>query len=126
VSAKEYKDNLHKGARPSTFKNACNLRHRETEAEKKLWKFLRNRQLLGKKFRRQHAIIKYVLDFYCHECKLAVELDGGIHTKEEIREYDLARTGILKEYGITVIRFWNAEVMNDIEDVLKKISDHLT
>ena len=125
MKEKDYLDKLHRGAKPSTFKNAKELRSSETEAEKKLWSLLRNRQLNGKKFRRQHAIDDYVLDFYCSECKVAIELDGDIHNQKETKQYDLARTENFKEYDITVIRFWNSEVMNDVERVLKKIEQFL-
>ena len=121
MNEKKYTDSLHKGSRSTTHQHARELRHAETEAEKKLWALLRNRQLKGKKFRRQHAFADYVLDFYCHECKLAVELDGNIHKEKENQEYDTARTNLLNEYGITVIRFWNNEVLNEPEKVLEKI-----
>ena len=73
MDKKEYKKNLHEGSRASTFEHARGLRRTATDAEKKLWPFLRNRKLKGKKFRRQHAFADYILDFYCHECKLVVE-----------------------------------------------------
>ena len=116
---------LHHGAKASTQEFARELRHRETEAEQKLWGLLRNRQLKGKKFRRQHAIAKYVVDFYCNECKLAIELDGNFHTTEEAKEYDKSRTVLLNELGITIIRFWNEEVIKDSEKVILKISEYL-
>ena len=122
MDGKKYSDNLHKGSRSSTHQHARELRHAETEAEKRLWTLLRNRQLKGKKFRRQHAFADFVLDFYCHECKLAVELDGNIHTEIEQRQYDAARTNLLNEYGIKVIRFWNNEVMKKNKKVLEKIA----
>ncbi|MDP4261820.1 MAG: endonuclease domain-containing protein [Bacteroidota bacterium] len=125
ANEKDYIDNLHKGAKPSTFQNALELRHSETEAEKKLWQLLRNRQVKQKKFRRQHAIDNYVLDFYCHECRLAIELDGGIHDLKENRQYDAARKSVLSEYGITVIRFRNEQIMEEVEKVLEKIAEYL-
>ena len=85
----------------------------------------RNRQLKGKKFRRQHALDKYVQDFYCHECKLAVELDRAIHQKPLNRQYDEARTGDLNKFEMEVIRFRNEEVMNNVEEVFKKIKENL-
>src|SRR5258705_2836650 len=121
----KYLSNLHQGAMPSTHRNANKLRRRQTEAEQKLWSLLRNRQLKGKKFRRQHAITGYVADFYCHEAKLAIELDGNYHTTVEAGEYDASRTALLNECGITVLRFWNQEVINDPAKALQKISDHL-
>ena len=122
---KNYKDTLFKGAKPITFNNAQQLRGSQTEAEKKLWGLLRNKQLKGKKFRRQHPIGNYILDFYCNEDKLAVELDGEIHKDEESRKYDNERTLFLKENNITVIRFWNDEVIKDAKKVLEKISQFL-
>jgi len=100
---KEYSENLNKGAKAYIFSNAKELRKKETEAEKILWKFLRNRQVKSKKFRRQHAVDKYILDFYCHECSLAIEVDGGIHFKKMNRQYDEARTYTLNGIGIKVI-----------------------
>ena len=90
-----------------------------TTAERLLWNSLRDRQLGGLKFRRQHAVGPYVLDFYCHECKLAVEVDGGIH--EAYAEYDEARTAHVGEYGYRVIRFSNDEVLGNPEKVLRRI-----
>ena len=117
----DYNSNLHKDATPNLFENAKTLRHKETEAEKKLWTYLRNRQLKGKKFRRQHPLASYVLDFYCHECKLAVELDGAHHNDKMNRQYDEDRTFTLNDHGITVLRFYNSEIMKEIESVLERI-----
>jgi len=116
---------LHYGAKASTQKYARELRLRTTEAEQKLWSLLRNRQLKGKKFRRQHAIANYVADFYCNESKLVIELDGNYHTGAETKEYDKSRINLLNELGITVLRFWNEEVIKDPGKVIKKISGYL-
>jgi len=116
---------LHYGAKASTQEYARELRLRTTEAEQKLWSLLRNRQLKGKKFRRQHAIANYVADFYCNESKLVIELDGNYHTGAETKEYDKSRTNLLNELGITVLRFWNEEVIKDPGKVIKKISGYL-
>jgi len=121
----KYLRELHQGANPSTHQHAKELRGRTTEAEQKLWALLRNRQLKGKKFRRQHAIAGYVADFYCHEAKLVIELDGNIHTTREAKAYDHSRTVLLKEMGITVLRFWNSELITDPAKVLQTISDCL-
>ena len=118
----KYHEHLHQGAKPSTHKHANDLRLRSTKAEQTLWALLRNRQLKGKKFRRQHAIAYYVADFYCHECKLAIELDGYHHAGKEAKEYDQLRTAALNEIGITVLRFWNQEVIDNPSQVLQKIS----
>ena len=122
---KKYFNNLHKGAKASTHQHARELRKTDTEAEQKLWNLLRNRQLKEKKFRRQHAIDQYILDFYCHECKLAIELDGNHHSEKEVQEYDRARTVLLNQYGISVLRFWNYEVISEVEKVLEKIAANL-
>ena len=116
---------LHQGAKPSTQEYARELRHRTTEAEQKLWELLRSRRLKGKKFRRQHAIANYVVDFYCNECKLVIELHGNFHTETETKDYDASRTALLNELGLTVLRFWNEEVIKDPSKVLQRISDHL-
>ena len=121
----KYLAQLHQGAKASIQQNAREVRHRQTEAEQKLWSLLRNRQLKGRKFRRQHAIANYVVDFYCNESKLAIELDGNFHLETEAKEYDNSRTVLLNEIGITVLRFWNEEVINDSAQVLQKISEHL-
>lgn len=121
----EYRKNLHQGARPSTHKNANELRRRETDAEKKLWAAIRGRKLKGKKFRRQHPIDKYILDFYCHECKLGIELDGAIHNEKMNVLYDRSRTDDLNAIGITILRFKNEDVMLQMEKVLLKIEECL-
>jgi very-short-patch-repair endonuclease len=113
------------GAAASTYANAKGLRQSQTLVEQKLWAFWRNRQLKGMKFRRQHAVGNYVLDFYCHESKIAIELDANVHNTSEAKEYDDTQTMFLKDYEITVLRFWNAEVMNDINRVLATISSNL-
>ena len=121
----KYLANLHQGTKAATQEYARELRNRTTEAEQKLWSLLRNRQLKGKKFRRQHAIANYVADFYCNESKLVIELDGNFHTETETKEYDKSRTNLLNELGITVLRFWNEEVIKDPGKVLEKISEYL-
>jgi very-short-patch-repair endonuclease len=90
-----------------------------TSAEGLLWKYLKDRGLCRVKFRRQFPLSGFVLDFYCPSKKLAVEIDGGIHNK--LKEYDHARQSIIEAQGITVLRFRNNEVMEDIEKVLGKI-----
>ncbi len=121
----KYIANLHHGAKPSTHEYARDLRQKSTDAEQKMWTLLRNRKLKGKKFRRQHAIANYVLDFYCHEAKLAIELDGNFHKAAGAKEYDAARSARLTEIGITVLRFWNEQVINDTDNVILKIGGYL-
>ncbi len=100
---------------------ARKLRRNETNAERLLWRLLRNRSLAGAKFRRQHPFPPYVLDFYCHELKLAIELDGSQHNLPERRLHDKVRTAKLAEHGIRVLRFWNHEVLRDPKSVLEAI-----
>jgi very-short-patch-repair endonuclease len=118
-----YNDNLHKEAIGKLYQYARELRQESTAAEKLLWAELRNRKLNGLKFRRQHPIDKFIADFYCNEKKLVVELDGGVHAEKINEEYDEARTAMLTGLNIIVLRFKNEDVINDIKDVLKKISD---
>lgn len=92
-----------------------------TEAEKVLWEHLRARRFLNLKFRRQHPILDFVADFYCHEHKLIVEADGKYHDEDDSKYYDTERTKELQGYGFSVIRFSNFEILNDIEGVLKQL-----
>jgi very-short-patch-repair endonuclease len=100
------------------------LRRRMTEAEKKLWSALRRKQVLGLSFRRQHPIGPYVLDFYCPQIGLAIELDGGQHN-EEGRTHDERRTHWLKVQNITVLRFWNNEIFENVDGVLSVLVDRV-
>ena len=95
------------------------LRNAPTGAEHRLWQYLRNRQLEGCKFRRQHPFGDYILDFACLERKVVVELDGGHHADNV--QYDNARTGYLEQRGYRVLRFWNNEVFENIEGVAEVI-----
>jgi very-short-patch-repair endonuclease len=117
-----YNNTLHKHATGKLYEYARGMRKEPTIAEMFLWKFLRNRKLDGLKFRRQHPLDKFIADFYCHEKKLVVEVDGGIHNDKEVRESDEGRTYELKELGIMVIRFTNDEVQHKIDWVLQTIS----
>lgn len=103
---------------PKTKHEAVKLRKESTPAERKLWSRIRNDQL-GVTFRRQHAIGIYIPDFCSPKAKLIIEMDGSQHLEQE--EYDEERTKYLKSQGYKVIRFWNNQVMNDIEGVIKAI-----
>ena len=105
---------------------ARELRKNATDVEQLLWKLLRDRQVLNFKFRRQHPLGSYILDFYCHEAKLAIELDGGQHADDTKRKNDEQRSAWLKEQGITVLRFWNNDVLENTEGVLQKVFDWLS
>ena len=101
------------------------LRKNATNAEKLIWALLRNRAVHDAKFRRQHPVAGYILDFYCHEAKLGIELDGSQHNEDDRIKYDAERTKILEGEGIRVIRFWNSDVLNKTEDVLNAIWETL-
>jgi ATP-dependent helicase HrpA/adenine-specific DNA-methyltransferase len=98
------------------------LRSRETDAEAKLWQRLRDRRLSGEKFRRQHPLGRYVLDFFAAEVKLAVELDGGGHIEPAQAAYDRERTKNLNRSGIQVIRFPDDDVLLRTDAVLESIA----
>ncbi|MBN2644799.1 MAG: endonuclease domain-containing protein [Desulfuromonadaceae bacterium] len=100
---------------------ARELRKQQTDAETLLWRILRDRRFCGFKFRRQHPLAGYILDFYCREASLAVELDGSGHNEQEQRLYDKERTHVLARAGIRVVRFWNHYVLNATEDVLEEL-----
>jgi very-short-patch-repair endonuclease len=93
--------------------------------EAKLWQYLQGKQLLGYKFRRQHGIGRYVVDFYCPQLKLAIELDGDSHFNDQAQEADLIRQRFLEAKGIQVLRFSNLEVVNNLETVIENIKMHL-
>ena len=100
---------------------ARNSRKNQTHAEQILWSKLRSRGLSGFKFRRQHPIDHYILDFYCSEAHLAIELDGGQHAENENIERDNKRTEYLNQKGIRVVRFWNDDVLKHLNEVLTEI-----
>ena len=104
---------------------ARKLRTRETRAESWLWTKLRNRQLCGFKFRRQHQYGNYIADFYCHEAQLVVECDGSIHETNENWQHDQTRDAYMVSQGVRVLRFTNEEVTNNTDAVLEKIAKYL-
>lgn len=103
---------------------ARQLRQNQTPAEETLWQLLRNKKLNGLKFRRQHQIGSYITDFYCHEKKLIVELDGEVHNNIEQQKHDSIRDKFLTSSGFNILRFPNEKVFNSIEDVLKQIAEY--
>ena len=100
---------------------ARTMRHQPTDAERKLWRILRSGRLYDYKFRRQHPVAGYILDFYCVATRLAVELDGGQHDEDSAREYDRRRTSQLMELGVRVIRFWDHHVLTKPEIIAAEI-----
>ena len=109
---------MYYGASVETQEKAKTLRKSETRAEKLLWNKMKSKQINGFKFRRQHPILQFIVDFYCHELKLIIEVDGKIHLKPENREYDENRTAELERFGLKFLRFTNEEVEDNIEEVL--------
>ena len=111
---------------PTLRKQARQLRKQQTDAEQLLWHLLRDNNFYGFKFRRQHPVDPYVLDFYCHEAQLGIELDGGHHNEADQQSKDKKRTAFLREQGMEVIRFWNHEVLRETEGVLERLQEALT
>ncbi|MDD5126709.1 MAG: endonuclease domain-containing protein [Dehalococcoidales bacterium] len=112
-------------AKPPEVELAKGLRHRQTEAEKKLWSRLRNKQLCGVKFRRQQPVGNYIVDFVSFDKKLIVEVDGGQHNESKKRENDEQRTRWLESNGFRILRFWNNEVLLNMTGVLEQIEQAL-
>jgi very-short-patch-repair endonuclease len=116
---------FHFNAFPETFRNARILRKKMTSAEKQVWAALRDRKLAGHKFRRQHPVGQFIVDFYCPGRGLIIEIDGGVHLLEDKVEKDTNRTAELDRLGLKVIRFTNEEVFTDMNGVLVKIKEAL-
>jgi very-short-patch-repair endonuclease len=111
---------------PTLKQRRRELRRNQSDAERALWAKVRNKQFFGMKFFRQYSVGPYILDFYCPTAKLAVELDGGQHNQGDKREQDAARSDYLKAHGIDVMRFWNNEVLLDIQSVLSELALKVT
>jgi very-short-patch-repair endonuclease len=114
--------NIHNRKRLETFRK--NLRNHSTSAEATLWNHLKQQQL-GAKFRRQHSIGNYIVDFYCAPQRIAIELDGANHFTEEGIKYDEKRSAYLRSLNVIVIRFENREVFENLAGVLDKIKTTL-
>jgi len=109
------------GAKPSVFKLARELRKNETEAEKMLWSKLNKNQIIGLQFRRQHPINIFIADFYCPKLKLVIEVDGSIHEITENHDHDIGRSEFMNDFGISVIRFTNEQILNDLDGTVIQI-----
>ena len=116
------KKQIHNRKYLETFRK--DLRNNGTSAEAFLWKYLQRSQLEGRKFRRQHSIGNYIVDFYCPKEKLIIELDGKYHNKPEIIKKDQVRTEYLENLDFTVIRFENKMVFDHLPSVLNGIKDN--
>ncbi|TMI61650.1 MAG: endonuclease domain-containing protein [Bacteroidetes bacterium] len=112
--------NMFYGAIKPIFTRAEILRKNPTHEEMLLWQFLKVNQL-GVRFKRQHPIWLYIADFYCHELKLVIEIDGSVHNIKEVMENDIIREDDIKSFGIKVVRFKNYEIRNEIENVIEKM-----
>ena len=117
---------------PSIIDFCRELRRKQTPAEELLWQHLRNRNLIGKKFLRQHPIcvnsvfgrsVYYIPDFYCHAAKLVIEADGPVHLFK--KEYDKNRDEVLRGLGLVILRFTNDEIVNNMDGVLKVIKERI-
>jgi very-short-patch-repair endonuclease len=107
------------------IERARELRRNQTDAETFFWAIVRNRALGGFKFRRQKIVGSYILDFYCHERKLAVEFDGGGHVQPNQKKYDAVRDAYLEGQGICVRRYWNNQLFEELEAVLEDVWEAL-
>jgi len=118
-------ENMWKGASPQIFSNAKKLREKQTEAEEKFWLAVKDNQIEGYKFRRQHPLSIYIADFYCHALQLVIEIDGGYHLSEEQQILDKKRTADIEFQGLSVIRFTNEEIMSNLKEAIDKIKSHI-
>ncbi|RZG74793.1 endonuclease domain-containing protein [Acinetobacter sp. WCHAc060025] len=97
------------------------MRQTATDAENLMWQLLRNKRFMNLKFRRQHVIAPYIVDFFCHEIGLVIELDGSQHGTDDAIEYDAERTQFLEALGLKVVRYWNHEVLGRTDVVLEDL-----
>ncbi len=112
---------MHNGASPTIYKNARKLRGNMTEAEQRLWEFLKSKPS-GFKFRRQHPLGIYILDFYCHKLRISIEVDGGYHFTAEQKAKDAERTAYVTNLGITEYRFTNEEILVNLDKSIEFIN----
>ena len=112
---------MNKKLDPQLLIFAKSMRHSSTNAEQLMWQLLRAKRFMNLKFRRQHVIASYIVDFYCHEIGLVIELDGGQHGTDDAVEYDAERTKFLEALGLTVVRYWNHDVLGRTDVVLEDL-----
>jgi very-short-patch-repair endonuclease len=122
--------NMFYGASKKIFLRAIELRNNMTPAENLLWKVLKNKEIFKVRFKRQHPVSIFVVDFYCHKYKLAIEVDGDIHLRQEVMERDDGRTHDIEKLGIKILRFTNQDVIEKTDwvkdSILNEISSHST
>ena len=121
----KYDTGMFKGAPVSAFAKAKSLRKNMTRAEKHLWKHLKSKKFLGYKFRRQHPLHLFIVDFYCHKLGLIIEVDGGYHNQTLQQKMDEQRTLLLKFQSLTLLRFSNEQVLLSTETVLQQIEQKI-
>jgi len=114
------------GAKKNIFLRAIELRNNMTNAEKVLWEELKKKEIYKTRWKRQHPIDIFIVDFYCHKYKLVIEVDGEIHLNEDILEHDDGREYEIEKFGIRILRFTNQEVFEDIESVRNRILHEIT
>ena len=100
---------------------AKSMRRTATNAEHLMWQLLRAKRFMNLKFRRQYVIEPYIVDFYCHEIGLVIELDGSQHGTDDVIEYDIERTKFLEALDLKVVRYWNHDVLGNTEAVLRDL-----
>ncbi len=105
---------------------AREMRRTQTSAEALLWELLRDRRLLGFKFRRQHQFGNYVVDFFCREANLVIECDGDVHDQNEAWHHDRQRDAFMAGHGLRILRISNNRILNETEEVLREIAEHLS
>ncbi len=120
------RDSMFYGALPIHFELAKKLRDNQTDAEIFLWNHLPKIKIKGLRFKRQHPILYFIADFYCHKAKLIIEVDGGYHNIPVQYCYDINRENELAELGLKVVRFTNEQVFNDIETTLQIIKNEIS
>jgi very-short-patch-repair endonuclease len=125
IIKKVIEKNMFFGAKAELFSLALQMRKNPTEAERVMWKLLRKFRQSGFPFRRQHPIEFYIADFYCHNLRLVIEVDGEIHTEKEIQSHDEGRVGELERFGIKVLRFTNNQILHDSDLVVEKINANI-
>lgn len=106
---------------PQLLEFAKTMRSNATDAEHLMWQLLRAKRFMNLKFRRQHVIAPYIVDFYCHELGLVIELDGSQHNTDDGRAYDFERTKFLEALGFRVVRYWNSDILRNTEAVLGEL-----
>lgn len=111
----------HYDAQKTTRELAKTLRNSLTPAESRFWFYVKSKKMLGLKFRRQHPIGNFIADFYCHELKLVIEIDGGVHYSAKTKAADSSRTLKINELGLTVLRFSNQDVFYNVSGIEEKV-----